>query len=172
MMVMTAKVNFKKILLALAAAAGVILALILLLGNGDSQTTAAPSMADNNARVQFLQGLGWQVDATPTESSQIRIPDESSDVFDRYNTLQKSQGYDLSQYAGKNVMRYVYTVTNYPGATDPVYATVLVYKGQIIGGDVTDTSARGKIQPLLKQSGSNPPVQTTPADTEPTAQPG
>ena len=43
-------------------------------------------------------------------------------------------------------MRYVYKINNYPGATDPVYATVLVYKNAIVGGDVTDTSPNGKIQ--------------------------
>ena len=43
-------------------------------------------------------------------------------------------------------MRYVYKVKNYPGATDPVHATVLVYKNEIIGGDITDTSATGVMQ--------------------------
>ena len=43
-------------------------------------------------------------------------------------------------------MRYVYQINNYPGATAPVYATVLVYKDKIIGGDVTDTSPGGKLQ--------------------------
>ena len=76
----------------------------------------------------------------------VRIPQEASTVFDRYNALQKQQGYDLSQYAGKTVMRYVYQIHNFPNATDPVYATVLVYQGKIIGGDVTDTSAQGTIR--------------------------
>ena len=56
-----------------------------------------------------------------------------------------SQGYDLTPYAGKTVMRYVYRITNYPGATEPVYATLLVYRNEIIGGDVTDTAAKGII---------------------------
>ena len=43
-------------------------------------------------------------------------------------------------------MRYVYKVENFPGATDPVYATVLVYKNEIIGGDITDTAPGGKVQ--------------------------
>ena len=43
-------------------------------------------------------------------------------------------------------MRYVYQVSNYPGATEPVYATVLVYKNDVIGGDVTNTTGRGKMQ--------------------------
>ena len=147
MMVMTAKVNKKKIVLALAGAAALIAALIMLLGGGgDATTTAALSVTSNDGRVQFLKSFGWEVAASPTESGQVRIPQTGSEVFDRYNALQKSQGYDLSPYAGKTVMRYVYKLKNYPGATDPVYATLLVLGDQIIGGDVTDTSATGVIQ--------------------------
>ena len=153
MMVMTAKVNIKKVLIALAAAVGAILALILLLGGGESsQATAAPSVAANEGRVHFLQNLGWEVNASPAESGQVRIPTEQNQIFARYNELQKSAGYDLSQYAGKTVMRYVYKVTNFPGATEPVYATLLVYKDQVIGGDITDTAAKGTMQALVKRS--------------------
>lgn len=148
MMVMTAKVNLKKIMVILAAAAALLLALIMLLGGGDSETTAAtvPPVSGNDSRVQFLKNFGWDVVTTPTESSQVRIPQQTSDVFDRYNTLQKGQGYDLSAFAGKNVMRYVYQINNYPGAKAPVYATLLVHKNQVIGGDVTDTTPGGKIR--------------------------
>ena len=146
MMVMTAKVDFKKIMLGLAAVAALVLSLILLLGGKDSTQTSAPAASSNDQRVQFLKSFGWEVTTSPKESSQVKIPKESSEVFDRYNALQKSQGYDLSEYAGKKVMRYVYQVNNYPGATQPVYATVLVHKNNIIGGDITDTAARGRIQ--------------------------
>lgn len=162
MMVMTAKVDLKKILLALAAVAALVLALILLLGGGeDTAQTSAPTVSSNDARVQFLTDLGWEVAASPVESNQVKIPAQSSDLFERYNALQKAQGYDLSQYAGKKVMRYVYKINNYPGSTDPVYATLLVYKNQIIGGDVTDTAAKGKVQGL-KMPAATAPAQTTP----------
>ncbi len=153
MMVMTAKVDIKKIIAALAAVAGVIIVLILLLGGGDStQPTAAPSVAGNDGRVQFLQDLGWEVNTSPTESGQVRIPKEQNEVFSRYNDLQKSAGYDLSTYADKTVMRYVYQVNNFPGATEPVYATLLIYKNQVIGGDITNTAANGTMHPLTKLS--------------------
>lgn len=158
MMVMTAKVDIKKIIVALAAVAGVIILLVLLLGGGNnSAPTAAPSVAGNDGRVQFLQSLGWEVNQSPTESGQVRIPQEQNEVFSRYNELQKSAGYDLSQYAGKTVMRYVYKVNNFPGATEPVYATLLVYKNQIIGGDITNTAANGTMQALTKAK--VPPAQ-------------
>lgn len=153
MFVLTTKVDMKKVLIVLAAIVGVILALVLLLGRkNDTVQTAAPAASDNDARVKFLTDLGWEVSTSPVESSQVRIPETQSDVYERYNALQKSQGYDLAQYAGKNVMRYVYKVTNFPNATEAVYATLLVYKNQVIGGDITDTAAKGVIQGFKRQS--------------------
>ena len=147
MMVMTAKVDMKKIALILGAIAAGIIGIVLLFGgSSDAQTTSAPAGSNNDARVKFLQSFGWDVESSPTESSQVRIPENTSEVFDRYNQLQKANGYDLSKLAGKNAMRYVYKINNYPGATDPVYATVLVHKNTIVGGDVTDTPPNGKIQ--------------------------
>ena len=147
MMVVTAKVNLKKILIILGAIAALIVGCIVIFGGKSAdQPTAATSVSDNDSRIAFLQGFGWQVSTSPVSSGQVKIPDTQSAVYARYNELQKSQGYDLSQYAGQTVMRYVYKITNYPGATDPVYATVLVFKGQIIGGDVTNTAAKGVVQ--------------------------
>ena len=161
MMFMTAKVDLKKILLILAVIAGVILGAVWLLGGGEDVTTAAAAVSNNEERVKFLQDFGWQVAASPVESSRVKIPESTSEIFDRYNNLQKSQGYDLSRYAGKNVMRYVYKITNYPGATEPVYATLLVCKDQVIGGDITDTAAKGKIQGFkMHDTTQTQPTQT------------
>lgn len=165
MMMMTAKVNIKKILIALAATAALIAALVLTLGKGDSDPAAVTTMSDNNHRVEFLQSQGWQVTETPKEASQVRIPTEQTPVYARYNELQKTQGYDLSDYAGKQVMRYVYEVNNYPGASEPVYATVLVYKNRIIGGDITDTAASGAIRGLQKSDQTLPTETTLPPAT-------
>ena len=165
MMMMTAKVNIKKVLIALIAAAALIIALISLLGNGNTDPTAVTTMSDNDSRVQFLQSQGWQVTTSPKEASQVRIPAEQSPVYSRYNDLQKSQGYDLTQYAGKTVMRYVYEVNNYPNAEQPVYATLLVYKNQIIGGDVTNTAAKGSVLGLKN------PQQTMPTAPEESSAP-
>ena len=145
MMVMTAKVNLKKITILLGALALVVIALAVAFG-GRSEPTSAKPVSDNEARVQFLKSFGWDAAATPVESGRVKIPAERSEVFDRYAQLQKSQGYDLGPYAGKTVMRYVYQITNYPNATDPVYATLLVHKNQIIGGDITNTGPEGQVQ--------------------------
>ena len=167
MMVMTAKVDMKKIALILGAIAAGIIGIILLFGGGTSQTTSAPAASNNDTRVKFLQSFGWDVESSPVESSQVRIPETTSEVFDRYNQLQKSQGYDLSKLAGRNAMRYVYKVNNYPNATEPVYATVLVYKNEIIGGDITDTSAKGKVQGFKMPPSATD--STSPSESVPTA---
>ena len=165
MLVMTAKVDKKKIAIIFAAVVVAIAALVLLIsGGGNSAPTSATNISNNDARVAFLKAFGWDVTTSPVESSQVRIPEKGSDVFDRYNEMQKQQGYDLSQYAGKTVMRYVYKINNYPGAIEPVYATLLIYKNQVIGGDVTDTSAKGAIQGFRMR-------ETMPPATAPSAEP-
>ena len=92
MMVMTAKVDMKKIALILGAVAAVILGIVLLFGGDQTQTTSAAPVSNNDARVQFLESLGWEVAASPMESGQVRIPENMTEVFDRYNNLQKQQG--------------------------------------------------------------------------------
>lgn len=162
MMVMTAKVDFKKVLIILGMVALLIIGVILLFGGGDdAAATSAAAVSNNDARVKFLTDFGWDVTTSPAESSQVRIPENSSEVYDRYNQLQKSQGYDLTSYAGKNVMRYVYKINNYPGATEPVYATLLVYKNQVIGGDVTDTAANGQVRGFKMPQTAATPTETT-----------
>ena len=161
MMILTAKVNMKKVLIVLGAIAALLIGIIALFGGEDTETTSA-TVSDNDSRVGFLKDFGWDVSTSPLESGQVRIPTETTEVFDRYNQLQQAQGYDLNKYAGKKVMRYVYKVTNYPGATDPVFATVLVYKNQIIGGDITNTASGGKIQ-SFKMNGSV--METVPSST-------
>ena len=126
MMIMTAKVNMKKILIVLGAIAALLIGIIALFGGKDTSATSVSTVSDNDSRVTFLKDFGWEVTTSPLESGQVRIPTETTEVFDRYNQLQQAQGYDLMKYSGKKVMRYVYKVTNYPGATDPVFATVLV----------------------------------------------
>ena len=84
MMVMTAKVNLKKVMLILGAIAALILSVILIFGSGDTETAAA-AVSSNDARVQFLKDFGWDVTTSPVESGQVKIPEEPSQVFDRYN---------------------------------------------------------------------------------------
>ena len=152
MFFMTAKVNKKKLLIGGGAAIALIIALVLLFSSGDTTPSGPATITDNDDRIRFLESFGWEVVSSPSQTGQVRIPAEGSEVFHRYNDLQKTMGYDLTGFAGKTVMRYVYKIKNYPGATEPVYATLLIAGNQVIGGDITDTAATGIIQGFQMQT--------------------
>lgn len=145
MVILTAKLNKGKLLAALLILA-VLIAATILICSGGQPDAAAPAdnlhASNNDERVAFLASFGWTVQADPVKMQQVRIPDTASEVFDRYNQLQQSQGFDLAQYAGKTAQQFVYEISN-EAQEGPVYATVLVYKETIIGGDVSSAATGG-----------------------------
>ena len=151
MFVITAKVSKTKI----AAAATIVIALVVLIAivyaaKTDPSQQEELSADTNDGRVAFLAQYGWDVNADPVQTMTVRIPEKDSETFSRYNELQKSQGFDLTEHAGKKATRYVYEILNYPDATEPVYATLLVCDGKIIGGDVTNSAPEGKMHGFAK----------------------
>lgn len=147
MFVMTAKVSKTKIAAIITAIITLVVIIVIAVSASSNQkSTQSPNADTNDARVQFLANFSWNVNAEPVQAQPVIMPSsEDNEVFARYNALQKSQGYDLSQYAGKQVQRYVYEILNYPEADAPVYATLFVLDGNVIGGDITDTSVEGKM---------------------------
>lgn len=95
--------------------------------------------------VSFLEQFGWTVEEKPLENIEIRIPNQFDKVMNAYNELQKNQGLDLSRYKDKDVMRYTFRVTNYPGYSGTVYANVIVFKNKVIGGDICSSDVMGFI---------------------------
>ena len=57
MMIMTAKVNMKKILIVLGAIAALLIGIIALSGSTETTTTSATA-SDNDSRVSFLKSFG------------------------------------------------------------------------------------------------------------------
>ena len=151
MMIVSAKISKRKVLTGLIVAAAVILLLVTLF-NKSEETGSSPNSpmqsldaATNEQRVAWLASFGWQVRETPEETQEVKIPEEFNEVFTRYNQLQQSMGFDLSAYAGKPAKRYVYAITNYPDGSPDYYATLLVCKNKIIGGDITSKAEGGSM---------------------------
>lgn len=96
-------------------------------------------------RIGFLAQFGWEVEETPVEETEVQIPAEFDKVFAGYNEIQKSQGLDLARYKNKKVMRYTFTVTNYPDYKGKVLANVLIYRNKVIGGDICTADVHGFI---------------------------
>jgi len=118
--------------------------------NEQSEAVSFEKISSNEDRIAFLAQFGWQVDATPTESTTVTIPREFDKVFGAYNELQRKQGLDLSPYSAKTVERYTYTVTNYEGYEGTVLANVLVYRNRVIGGDICAAETNGFIHGFSK----------------------
>ena len=116
----------------------------------------------------FLESFGWQVQAEPTETREVMIP---APVQRCVHRLQRHAagpgGFDLEPYAGQICTQYVYKVENHPG-DDQVYATLLVYGDEIIGGDIASTAVDGFMHGFASDSahfGESGIATATPAAT-------
>lgn len=110
------------------------------------------SLASNEDREAYLTSLGWEYDVNCTEK-QVKIPAQFNDTYTRYNEIQIKQGFDLSEYKGKEVTVYTYNIKNFSGFEnrDCVFANLLVCDNKLIGGDICSTSASdGFMQGLNK----------------------
>ena len=105
-------------------------------------------------RLAFISELGWIVDEEPIEIRQIAIPQEFDEVYDNYNEIQLSQGYDLTEYAGRSAKRWTYVIRNYPDVSadeDYIRINLLVCDGKIIGGDVCSIRLDGFMHGFEKE---------------------
>ncbi len=98
---------------------------------------------NNEQRIRYLKSFGWEVSEEPTEIVEVAIPTEFNDVYEKYNIIQKKQGFDLSPYRGKTVKRWTYDVKNYPDNKPYVKANLLVFENKIIGGDICSLELDG-----------------------------
>ena len=122
-----------------------LIALLLVVGSaaGGVKVIARDVCSTAEKRVAYLAELGWETDILSEQEQTILIPEQFSPVYESYNELQRQQGFDLCNFAGRTCTLYTYTVTNYPDQTQVVLANLYVYKNQVIGGDVHSTSLNG-----------------------------
>ena len=102
---------------------------------------------------KFAQNLGYLVEE-PKETEEVKIPMKFDTVMQKYNDLQKSEGFNLEKYKNKTVTRYTYSVKGLPDnmtlPADEVLLTVIVCKDKIIGGDLYFTGENSRVQAFLK----------------------
>ncbi len=76
----------------------------------------------------------------------IKIPEKFNKLYEKYNSLQKNIGTDLSDYKGKECVKYTADIIS--GTSDTII-TLLAYDGRFIGGDISSKEFDGKIYALL-----------------------
>lgn len=94
----------------------------------------------------FLTSLGYEFSENFTEKI-FTIPYEFDMVYNNYNELQKEVGFDLSLYKGRECVMYTYEIHNHPFGD--CNANIIVYKGDIIGGDISSVNLDGFMTPLM-----------------------
>lgn len=99
--------------------------------------------SSNEDRIAFLGAYGWEVSTEPVEVKEVLIPEEWTDVYEKYNELQTAQGLDLSKYKGCRAKLWCYSVSNHPNATENVLAHLIIYDNRVIAGDIANTTLDG-----------------------------
>ena len=177
MFIVTARLPKKRLLAGAAALCCCVLAVIALTltlgGRAVAASAEVKNVKDNDDRVSYLSGLGWQVSGQPIATEELLIPEEFDDSYQGYLKLQADQGFDLTQYRGKRVKRYTYQLTNYPTQTEPVQIALLIYKNRVVGGQIQSSSGsflHGLTLPSPAQSA--PPETSAPPEASPAAAAG
>lgn len=100
--------------------------------------------------ISFLDSQGIVVCKEP-ESKEILIPEDFSGAYEKYNELQKAQGFDLSDYRAKNATVYTFSVVSVRGEhAENMQAHIIVCAERIIGGDIASSALDGEMTGIIK----------------------
>lgn len=147
MVIWTARLSKRRAVFLVILLGGII-ALAIFLSGRHARTDRPAELSTNEERIEYLQSYGWELEPDPVETLQFLLPKELPEPYLSYNDLQKEQGFDLAACCGKQVNRYTYTVTNYPGRTEGVQVNLYVCEGAPVAGDVCCPGADGFQQGL------------------------
>lgn len=92
----------------------------------------------------FLEQLGLSAEKI-TDSCEVTVPTDFNDTYEEYNELQKEIGLDLEKFKGKSVQKVTYELKN----SKTKYAVLLIYKGKVIGGHLTNGEYGSENMPLI-----------------------
>ena len=98
----------------------------------------------NDGQCTFLEQFGLS-SLKITDSREVEIPTEFNKTYAEYNELQKSIGLDLEKFKGKSVQKVTYELEN----SKTKYAVLLIYKGKVIGGHLTNGEYGSKNLPFI-----------------------
>lgn len=130
---------------------GILIALLVILivcGIVHKATAKTYPMKTESERQAFMSEMGWEVSEEYTSCKVVSIPEEFNETYESYNELQKEQGFNLKKYKGEMVEIYTYAVYNYPGNPENVVINLMVFDGNLIGGDVSCNELDGFMQGL------------------------
>lgn len=96
--------------------------------------------------ISFAQNLGYRCDTV--SERKIIIPENFSEILNKYNDMQKEMGTDLRAFRGKQCRLFTLPLR------DGKYMHLLCFSDSIIAGDIDNGYPDGIFYPLAKK---NPP---------------
>lgn len=138
----------KKKTVVLAVALIFVFFLSLFVGYKQEYMPTKSAFVCNNADDVATYLKSFDVDCDEFHVDEITVPHEFGEVYSSYNSIQKEQGFDLSEYKGKTLTRYTAKMNNYPDSNGDIFAEVLVYNKLIVGADIYSVSSNGFIVAL------------------------
>lgn len=112
----------------------------------DNQETASgASVKNEQAAADYLRAVGEE-DAAQLSCERITIPEQFDEVYEEYNGMQRQSGFELSEYKGKDALRFTFALTRH----DASYAVLLVRDCAVIGGHYSNGEYGGEYLPLEK----------------------
>ena len=111
----------------------------------NEETASGASVKNEQAAADYLRAVGEE-DAAQLSCERITIPEQFDEVYEEYNGMQWQSGFDLSEYKGKDSLRFTFALTRH----DASYAVLLVRDCAVIGGHYSNGEYGGEYLPLEK----------------------
>lgn len=130
-----------------------LLTLILLAGIIFSLSNKSENeiiLSDTECRTEFLKLNGCDVSEESEECISVTIPCEFNQIYNEYNEIQISQGFDLSDYRGEKVNIYTYRINQ----NDDMIAVLMLYGDKLVGCEKHSEELGCQIQPLISANNS------------------
>lgn len=112
-----------------------ILALIII-GQFSSVNRSHSDGSTHQKRMEFLADYKISVNENDISVKETRLPQNMSGHFNEYNEIVLKDGFDLSNFCGKNVTVYSYITKVSPEKM----VNLIIFDGKIIAINITDNS--------------------------------
>lgn len=166
MLILTAKLPRRRLAAWALAAAALCGCALLLNTNGlrlihgpevSAAALARRPLKTEQDRLELLRDYGWEVDPAPLSVEELQLPEYLDPDMEEYLALQREQGFDLADCAGKRVKRYTYAITNYPTGQTDVQVNLLVRRNTLVGGEVVCPRLDGFMHGLQRPENTQTP---------------
>lgn len=149
MLIYTARFSKRKAVAILLALAVIAAAVILLFPEKEAGT--GMEVFGKSEAVRYIESLGYTA-GEKMESGEVVIPETFDEVYTGYNNMQKECGFDLEPYKGEKVTLYSCCIEGYPDQSG-VMCDILVYEGEVIGGNIYTAELDGFMHGLKPAEG-------------------